>query len=297
MLRSQGIPARLVVGYRSDEWNLVGEPFLQVRQLHAHTWVEAYLKPEEIPKEFRTGWAGRWLAGGWLRLDPTAAGGDSARDSWLVRPSKYLDWLNFAWSNYVMEMDRSRQHQAVYQPVADVLRKAAVAVTDPNWWRQLADVLGLTQWYQSATRWFEWRAFVAVVFGGVAVILVLGLLTSGKLRRWLAGIGSRGDLARRGEQVRVEFYRRLEALLARSGLKRPPCQTQREFARAAGLSLGQRLGDPQLAPLPLLVAEAFYRVRFGRDRLDDSQAEAVELALARLEEAMGSRKRAVGRRQ
>ena len=287
MLRSQGIPARLVVGYRSDEWNKVGEPFLQVRQLHAHTWVEAFLERDEIPEESKSGWPGRWLAGGWLRLDPTAAGGESARDSWLVRPSKYLDWLNFAWNNYVMEMDRSRQHQAIYQPVADALRDAALAVTDPKTLAKLADALGLSRWHQPGSPWFEWRAFLAVVFGGGVIVLVLGLLTSRKLRRWLAWVGSRGDLARRGEQVRVEFYRRLEALLARFGLRRPPCQTQREFARAAGLSLGERLGDQQLAPLPLLVAEAFYRVRFGRARLDSSQAQAVELALARLERAIG----------
>lgn len=298
MLRSQAVPARLVVGYRSDEWNEVGEPFLQVRQLHAHTWVEAYLERDEIPEESRSGWPGRWLAGGWLRLDPTAAGGESARDSWLVRPTKYLDWLNFAWSNYVMEMDRSRQRQAIYQPVADVLREAAVAVTDPSWWRRtlakLSDALGLGRWYQPGSRWFDWRAFLAVVLGGGVLVVVLGLLTSRRLRRWLASVGSRGDLARRGEQVRVEFYRRLEALLARSGLSRPPCQTQREFARAAGLSLAERLGDEQLAPLPVQVAEAFYRVRFGRDRLDSSQSEAVELALARLERAIGQFGRGTG---
>ena len=41
MLRSQGIPARMVVGYKCDEYNPLGN-FFQVRQLHAHTWVEAY---------------------------------------------------------------------------------------------------------------------------------------------------------------------------------------------------------------------------------------------------------------
>ncbi len=39
MLRSQHIPARVVVGYRTDEWNQIGQCY-QVRQLHAHTWVE-----------------------------------------------------------------------------------------------------------------------------------------------------------------------------------------------------------------------------------------------------------------
>ena len=42
MLRSQGIPARVVVGYKCDGWNKLGK-FYQVRQSDAHAWVEAYL--------------------------------------------------------------------------------------------------------------------------------------------------------------------------------------------------------------------------------------------------------------
>jgi len=44
MLRAQGIPTRLVIGYKCDEFNPLGK-FFQVRQLHAHTWVEVYLEP------------------------------------------------------------------------------------------------------------------------------------------------------------------------------------------------------------------------------------------------------------
>ena len=68
--------------------------------------------------------------------------------------------------------------------------------------------------------------------------------------------------------MRVEFYRRFEALLARRGLVRPPSQTQREFAARAGRELAQRTGDERLAVLPVQVAEAFYRVRFGGATLD-----------------------------
>ena len=69
MLRSQNIPARLVVGYRGGEFNYVGNYYV-VRQRDAHAWVEAHVKPEEIPagaiyrEEQHAG-------GGWLRLDPT----------------------------------------------------------------------------------------------------------------------------------------------------------------------------------------------------------------------------------
>ena len=82
----------------------------------------------------------------------------------------------------------------------------------------------------------------------------------------------------------MAFYRRLEALLARRGLRRRPGQTQREFAaEAAGRLPGGRGGD--LARSAACVAEAFYQVRFGPGSLDNRQAQTVEQALKELETA------------
>ena len=78
MLRSQEIPARMVVGFKCDEWNPVGG-YYQVRQLHAHTWVEAYLQPDQIPPDLMHGgnywhWKDRTAAGcGSIRLPPERA--------------------------------------------------------------------------------------------------------------------------------------------------------------------------------------------------------------------------------
>ncbi len=56
MLRSQGIPARMVCGFKCDQndWNSAGG-YYQVRQLHAHTWVEAYLRPSQLPVKLEHG--------------------------------------------------------------------------------------------------------------------------------------------------------------------------------------------------------------------------------------------------
>ena len=48
MLRSQGIPARMAIGFKGGEWNPLGM-YYQVQQLHAHAWVEVYLNSEDIP--------------------------------------------------------------------------------------------------------------------------------------------------------------------------------------------------------------------------------------------------------
>ena len=119
MLRSQKIPARMVVGYKCDEWNAVGG-YYQVRQLHAHTWVEAYLAPEAIAAEADA--RPRLLATG-----RTVDGCGSIRRLADRRPeSRPLgslafadarDWLEFGWSNYVVELDFERQRNAIYEPI------------------------------------------------------------------------------------------------------------------------------------------------------------------------------------
>ncbi|MBV0932253.1 transglutaminase family protein [Marinobacterium weihaiense] len=107
VLRSAGIPARVVTGYQGGEWNPY-ERYIQVRQYDAHAWVEA------------------WLPGqGWRRLDPTAAVAPerirmSAGDffdtdqtrfgraatgldiAWLRTLSQRYDAFNFAWHRWVL---------------------------------------------------------------------------------------------------------------------------------------------------------------------------------------------------
>jgi protein-glutamine gamma-glutamyltransferase len=55
LMRSAGIPARVVTGYQGGEVNPVGD-YMIVRQADAHAWAEIWLKGV-----------------GWIRIDPTAA--------------------------------------------------------------------------------------------------------------------------------------------------------------------------------------------------------------------------------
>ena len=55
MMRSAGIPARVVLGYQGGEYNPVGD-YLVVRQRNAHAWTEVWRREQ-----------------GWSRIDPTAA--------------------------------------------------------------------------------------------------------------------------------------------------------------------------------------------------------------------------------
>lgn len=114
MLRSVGIPARIVTGYQGGEWNPY-QGYLQVRQYDAHAWVEVWQEGQ-----------------GWVRLDPTAAVAperiESSAESFLRRSSDSLaasrvfrsDWMrslqlrydafNFVWQRWVLNYDREQEN-------------------------------------------------------------------------------------------------------------------------------------------------------------------------------------------
>jgi transglutaminase-like putative cysteine protease len=285
MLRSQGVPTRMVIGYKTDQWNQMGR-FFQVRQLHAHTWVEAYLRPRDLPRELIRGanhWD--WAAGGWLRLDATAPAitDDAPTESYLSPAHRAVLWLDTLWSSYVVEMDGSRQRKAIYRPVVRTIRETWRALTDPLMWQALGRTLldTLTLRGASLRDWFSWRGAAAAGLAalGVGLLLWLGLRL---VRRLLAG-PHRADPRRAADAGQVDFYRRLESLLARRGLIRRPGQTQREFADEAAARLRRHdEADGSLQQALDLLVEAFYRVRFGRRTLDTDHGQTVETVEAAL---------------
>ena len=287
MLRSQGIPARLVVGFKCDEWNELGQ-FYQVRQRDAHTWVEAYVAPYDIPEDARRQFGNwNWQRGGWLRLDPTPASDDlSLANRLLVRTDRYLSWLDYLWNRYVAEINLQQQQGAIYGPAMQAVSKVGQQLADTGRWRRL--LAQLLAWGEGAPA-FRWQGGLLVVGLGLLLFLLPRLLRRlGWL--WAGPRTLRRRTRRRHSQPQVEFYRRLEALLARRGLLRDPGQTPREFAAQARGHLEQAAQPPQLVVLPEQVVDAFYQVRFGRASLDRVQAQAVEQALWQLERAVRARR-------
>jgi transglutaminase-like putative cysteine protease len=283
MLRSQHIPARMVVGYCTDEWNEIGECY-QVRQLHAHTWVECYLRPSQIPRELVHGedvW--NWSKfGGWLQLDPTPEGRASSQAGWWSPIGNAFQWFDYAWSYYVVELNYERQRNAIFRPIAQAFTFLYKSVFDAQTWHNLFKRIGDALRLSGLPGVIAWGLLVAASLAGAALLGFLCWLArrlGDKLWRRLSG---RSPKRRDGPRVEVAFYRRLEALLAARGLVRSAGQTQREFACWAGCSLAAVSGETGLALLPVRVAEAFYRVRFGRLPLDNAQAEAVEQSLAQI---------------
>jgi transglutaminase-like putative cysteine protease len=114
MLRVNGIPARLVGGYRGGYFNDVGQYYL-VPQKCAHAWVEAYVKPK-----------------GWVRIDPTPAILDSSAS--LVSGVGFqkftilMDTLNYYWYVLVINYNLEKQFSILLK-LRSELRRPHVGLT------------------------------------------------------------------------------------------------------------------------------------------------------------------------
>jgi len=103
MLRTLGIPSRVVGGFQRGEWNPYGRYFT-VRMRDAHSWVEAYV-----------------AGAGWVTLDPSPREGalaEAAPGAW----SLYLDALRMRWYRYVINWSLRDQVEA-----AATIRRQAVS--------------------------------------------------------------------------------------------------------------------------------------------------------------------------
>ncbi len=86
MLRSVGIPARVLSGYMGGDYNNYGH-YLIVRQSHAHTWVEAAID------------------GKWMTFDPTPSTQEEEQPLLML----YLDFIRMKWDRYVVGFSKFDQ--------------------------------------------------------------------------------------------------------------------------------------------------------------------------------------------
>jgi transglutaminase-like putative cysteine protease len=195
LMRSAGIPARIVTGYQGGEYNAMGEYFI-VRQADAHAWVEV------------------WFAdAGWTRFDPTAAVapnrvgigsatvvrraetfggipiGAIGRTAWLQQARLAWDLATNAWNQTILGYTQERQR----------------------------DLL-LRMGFDEAT----WERLVMLLFaaaGTVTALLALASLRSLRTRR--------PDPLRRA-------YAQFRFKLAREGVLPGPAEGPLDLARRAG---------------------------------------------------------------
>ncbi len=95
MLRQLGIPARLVNGFRSGEYNRLAGAFV-VHQYDAHSWVEAYFPPY-----------------GWLEFDPTPPDPSRSRSAFARLYETLADAVSLWWWEEVVNYDVWKQFRFI----------------------------------------------------------------------------------------------------------------------------------------------------------------------------------------
>ncbi len=299
MLRSQGIPTRVVVGYRGGKNNEFGK-HIDVEERHAHAWVEAYIPPDNCPQEMTSsGQAGQ--LGAWIQLDATPA---VDQDQLLAG-----DALNYArsfWRDYVLGLQADTGASVVN---ADGMKLAGLfRVLDLGWWQaRLSDAASKSR--QIGT-WqnFLWKSSPLIVAGFAftgfffyrkrKLKLLATRSRNGKsqenpsltnrIGRWLSGAAGKiaPSLARwldpaRQTRIDAPFYRTFSTIMKRGGWVRRAGQTPLEFARSIDGSRNEA-DTREIVTLATSITDSYYVVRFGSRELNSIQQASVENALDQL---------------
>jgi protein-glutamine gamma-glutamyltransferase len=236
MLRSLGIPSRVVNGFRSDEFNDLTENYV-VRAKDAHSWVEAYFPSY-----------------GWAHFDPTPAGSAGNPQGW-GRVTLYLDAASSFWREWVISYDSSHQ---------SVLGQEALSGSRGLWERA-------RQWsrsrYVSLLDWLRHRQGQAehspgrwggTVFGLLALFAVLG--NAGRISRMIRGWRLQAHPEQSPELAATMWYQRMARSLERRGLRKSTAHTPEEFVRV--------IGDEQLRYRVAQFTAAYESARFGNSTDD-----------------------------
>ncbi len=283
MLRSQGIPSRLIVGYRASVFQSQIQAYA-VRECDAHAWVEAYIPPEQLVGRDLPNNHSDWSRGAWLRLEPTPTTATETSGMALLvqRMRDAVTWMRTVWRDNVLGMSGSRQQAAIYGPLVDTVKQWSSQISKPEYWEELRQ---REFWvFNKSVLGFVWSFCVALV---LFVVFARSWIPSLSLfGRWWRRPAERSALDR--EPTAVAFYEQLERLLAGKGQARRSSQTQREFARCAGEQIAALSGEQAVAVWIQEVVDAYYHVRFGQRDLDRGQAATIASLLVKIRTAIGA---------
>ena len=123
LLRTAGVPTRLVNGFLMGEYNPIGGDFI-IRQSDAHSWVEVLIGEE------------------WIEFDPTPPDPNQRGSGLLTQISHYLDAMELYWNSYILVYDSSVQLQLFRSAQEQVQRAQANARTSTEVWITRSQVLG-----------------------------------------------------------------------------------------------------------------------------------------------------------
>jgi len=226
MLRTLGIPSRVVTGFQSGLYNPMTGWHI-IRGSDAHSWVEAY-----IPDS------------GWTTYDPTPSARNQPLAGLFSRVWLYLDAAETFWEEWVLNYNLERQLNLAAH-VESSTRGVRV-----NW------IERLMTWFRTEFDPRLVQRWIAIGAGIIAVVVALLLYGPACWRWWLTQ--RRVMRIRRGQVGASDasiLYGRMLAVLKSRGFEKPAWLTPMEFARI--------LPDPVTAGTVEKLTGAYNELRFG----------------------------------
>jgi hypothetical protein len=194
ILRSLGIPARIVNGFSRGEWNEVGG-YMQVRQSNAHTWVEALVDDN-----------------GWIIFDPTPPA-PLISSSYFMSMNKYFDAIKLTWYRYIINYTWQDQ-----QAIAINVRDRGLKM------KEKFNVNFSKEWEDFKQGIKDIRYEILTLWGAIfLLLLVFGKKIALKARPIIGG-----KVKPRDESSLI--YIKMLALLKKKGFEKKDTHTPREFA-------------------------------------------------------------------
>jgi protein-glutamine gamma-glutamyltransferase len=238
MLRTLGIPSRVVNGFRSDEFNDFTANYV-VRAKDAHAWVEAYFPGY-----------------GWQTFDPTPGGAPRTPKGW-ARVGLYVDAMASFWRDWIVSYDSSHQY---------VLGQTAISGTRSLWEgiraRARRRYDAMLYWARRSQERVEHAPGQWTLVGLTIAVALVFLANLGRIIRWLHENRLRAHPERSPEQAAAMWYERMARSLARQGVKKSCSQTPYEFVH--------RIDDASLREPVARFTAVYESARFGNSA-DDAQ--------------------------
>ncbi len=249
MLRTLGVPARLVNGFQTGAYNRIGKDFV-VRARDAHSWVEAYFPGY-----------------GWIPFDPTPA------DPNPVVPSEWDDYVDAAalfWNEWIINYDFGHQVQLARELEQDShnfqqdFRRRTLRLK--------------RQGIRAAFRIEGWLISHKFLVLAIMLSILAGLILTDKsgrlaeMRFLLAWKFARQNAALSPREATLTYQRLLQAL-RKKGYRKTPSQTPQEFAFSF-------LGTPW-GPGVMEFTKLYNRLRFGRATVSIARLRQILEDLAR----------------
>ncbi|MBS0169240.1 MAG: DUF3488 domain-containing protein [Nitrospira sp.] len=251
LLRTVGIPARLVTGFLATEWNEFGG-YYTVRQRDAHAWVEVY-----FPQS------------GWITIDPTPPAPGAVGPTWWHTAAGAMDSMRLKWDRLFVHYSAHDQFTVVQgiresgEAVRAGLSETMIALA-----AQAVAIIGRTG-----------TALTPADLPRHAAIILLILAASYAGVTLVRQYQSRGTPPSRfsaQQHAVIMLYTDMVQCCARQGLTKSASTTPQEFVH----NIQERWSEAW--PLVESVTQLYARVRFGEAELTAAEIASAEQDLHHL---------------